>query len=137
MNEPPIEDQILNFEAGVEENTPEINIQNTLLIEEKLWSSLESIRLLEVQNQDLIAGLKQEHKSRMNANTISGESDENELAVGMDVPFEHFLNLEMPSSSQINDFAELSKLAETWWETTHTHNLNVLEDLFPEKEFKR
>ena len=83
-----------------------MNVENTLQIEEKLWSSLEAMRLLENKYKKKIQHLKDEFKE----NGLISESE---------------LNMDTNST-----FSEVSKLAESWWETTHTCNLNNLSNVF-------
>lgn len=56
----PYPKSIVEFDCDSKPNNEEINIENTLQIEEKLWSSLESIRLLEIQNKITIDLIKQD-----------------------------------------------------------------------------
>jgi hypothetical protein len=71
------------------------NIENTLHIEQKLWSTLEAMRSLEQKLENLL---------------LTGDIQE---IISKELSFKHY--------------AEISKLAENWWETTHQDNLNDLE----------
>ena len=53
-----------NSQEVSEQKQTQINVQATIEIEEKLWSCLEGVRLLEQQNQEVIEKAKEEFRSK-------------------------------------------------------------------------
>ena len=86
------------------------NIENTLQIEEKLWSVLESLRHSEHKNMDIV--------EKVISNT--------------DIIFAQLGDMDF----QMPQFQDLSKFAENWWETTHEDNLNSIDEVYKKGKAK-
>jgi hypothetical protein len=104
--------QVTEFEAGRQSDaTPQepkqFNVENTLEIEEKIWSSLEIMRYVEQQNEPKISQMK------------------------VRIAAKQMLDSEIIQLEDLRvSFGEVSKLAEAWWESTHSWNLNHLDSVF-------
>ena len=78
---------------------------------------------------------KEEKQKKNKESLFQEEIDEiDECIIGENINLEGVLlenikNLDIIKTFG-NNLSELAKLAETWWETTHSDNLNHLDDVF-------
>ena len=84
-----------------------INLENVLLIEDKLWSILESFRFLQ-------------HSSSSPSMQAQDEPGD-----------------ELVMKTNVQKYADIALLCEEWWEITNDNNINYLDRLFKDDNVRR
>ena len=87
-----------------------INLENILLIEDKLWTILESFRYLQHQSQ----------------------GGSNRSSLSSQIPVSETLSQQTAKKQ-----ADIALLCEEWWEITHEDNINYLDRLFKDDLVRR
>ena len=116
--------------SGGQEKVSPFNIQNMLNIEEKLWTTLGVTRRLELEFNAILKLVKESkaadgEQTKQSWRSVNATDLDQVLLPGLtDIDFDLFKSLS----------SDLSKQAETWWETTHTDNLNHLDQVFKDSD---